>query len=175
MRVIAGSLGGRQFQSPSGHRTHPMSDKSRNALFNALGDITGLTVLDAFAGSGALSFEAVSRGAEQATAIDKDRHAQDTIAANIKGLQLRQKVKLIKASANAWLTTTAETYDLVLLDPPYDDLQMDLLLKLASRVKPGGLAVISLPPDQKVTLSHNFSLLTAKNYGDNQLRFYKRQ
>jgi 16S rRNA (guanine966-N2)-methyltransferase len=72
VRIIAGSLKGRTFSEPHGHRTHPMSEKVRGALFNALGDIEGLTFLDAFAGSGALSFEAASRGAKSVIAIDKD-------------------------------------------------------------------------------------------------------
>jgi 16S rRNA (guanine966-N2)-methyltransferase len=83
MRIIAGRLGGRHFASPQGRRTHPMSDKMRGALFNALGDIDGLSVLDAFAGSGALAFEAVSRGAGHAVAIDVDKSAQRAIAENI--------------------------------------------------------------------------------------------
>src|SRR4051812_43097697 len=99
MRIIAGTMGGRTFSSPHGHRTHPMSDKMRGALFNTLGDIGGLTILDAFAGSGALSFEAVSRGARHATAIDSDRSAQQTITENIRSLSLNKHVKLIKASA----------------------------------------------------------------------------
>ena len=70
MRVIAGRLGGRNFDSPKTQRTHPMSDKVRGALFNALGDLGGLTVLDAFAGSGACSLEAASRGATEVLAID---------------------------------------------------------------------------------------------------------
>src|SRR5438445_6894886 len=108
MRIIAGRLGGRQFASPRGHRTHPMSDKMRGALFNALGDLSGLTVLDAFAGSGALAFEAVSRGAQHVVAIDVDKSAQRTIAKNITALGLADRVKLVRASAGAWLTTTDE-------------------------------------------------------------------
>jgi 16S rRNA (guanine966-N2)-methyltransferase len=73
MRVVAGSLKGRIFNEPSGHQTHPMSEKVRGALFNALGDIEGLSVLDAFAGSGALSFEAVSRGAKSVVRLIKTR------------------------------------------------------------------------------------------------------
>ena len=60
MRVISGKFGGQLFDAPKGHRTHPMSEKVRGALFSVLGDISGLTVLDAFAGSGALSIEAIS-------------------------------------------------------------------------------------------------------------------
>src|SRR3954464_3149409 len=98
MRIIAGRLGGRQFNSPKGHRTHPMSEKGRGALFNALGDISGLTVLDAFAGSGALSFEAISRRAASVLAIDSDKNAQRAIAENIASLGLSRQVKLIKTS-----------------------------------------------------------------------------
>lgn len=175
MRVIAGTLGGRQFASPPGHRTHPMSDKGRNALFNALGDIDGLTVLDAFAGSGALSFEAISRGAAHATAIDRDRNAQTAISANIIELGLNKQIKLIKAPAASWLTTTQDEFDLIFLDPPFEELQMELMLKLARRAKAGGVVVFSLPPMTNVYLDENFEYLTSKSYGDNQLVFYRRK
>ena len=174
MRVIAGHLGGRQFSSPRGHRTHPMSDKGRGALFNALGDISGLSLLDAFAGSGALSFEAISRGAARATAIDIDRNAQKAIADNIKALNLASQVKLVKAVASSWLSTTDDLFDLVLLDPPFDDLQPNLLTRLAERTKPGGVLVLSLPPKAQISLSDNFHPLATKSYGDNQLVFYRR-
>jgi 16S rRNA (guanine966-N2)-methyltransferase len=172
MRIIAGQLGGRQFASPHGHRTHPMSDKMRGAIFNALGDISDLTVLDPFAGSGALSFEAISRGAAHAVAIDSDKNAQRAIEENIKLLALNQKVKLIKASASAWLTTTDDQFDLVLLDPPYDKVQVDLLDELSQRTKPGGLVVFSLPPGTRVDIKE-FQLLLQKEYGDSQLIFYR--
>jgi 16S rRNA (guanine966-N2)-methyltransferase len=174
MRIIAGSLGGRQFASPRGHRTHPMSDKGRGALFNALGDIEGLAVLDAFAGSGALGFEAVSRGAGRITAIERDRQAQQTIEANIQGLGLHGSVKLISANAAGWLKTADNTFDLVLLDPPFEDLQPNLLVKLAERTKPGGLTVLSLPPEADVELPEDRFQLTTKAYGDNQLVFYRK-
>src|SRR5881392_748421 len=102
MRIIAGKLKGRQFQTPHGHRTHPMSDKARGALFNVLGDIEGLTFLDAFAGSGALAFEAVSRGAKSIVAIERDRPAHSVIERNIKELGLSGQVKGVKANAGGW-------------------------------------------------------------------------
>lgn len=174
MRIIAGSIGGRNFDSPNGHRTHPMSDKMRGALFNALGDISGLTVLDAFAGSGALSFEAISRGAKHATAIDNDRNAQQAVSRNIKTLQLNKHVKLVQAAAGAWMTTTDERFDLVLLDPPYDHLQLSLLTDLMERTAVGGLTVLSLPPGFDVEATHDYERVLAKNYGDSQLVFYRR-
>jgi len=172
MRIIAGSLGGRRFASPHGHRTHPMSDKMRGALFNALGDIEGLTVLDAFAGSGALSYEAVSRGAAKATAIEIDATAQRTIAENIHSLHITGKVKLIRASASGWLNTNDESFDIVIADPPYDKVQLDLLKRLARRVKPEGLFVLSLPPGVNPEID-GFKQLSVKDYGDGQLIFYR--
>jgi 16S rRNA (guanine966-N2)-methyltransferase len=174
MRIIAGSLGGRQFASPPSSKTHPMSDKGRGALFNTLGDIGGLTVLDPFCGSGALSFEAISRGAAGVTALEKSVSAQKTIAENIAKLDLAGSVKLIKASANAWLTTTDDEYDLILLDPPFKDLQMELLYKLADRTRIKGVVVFSLPPRASVVPGKNFEHLATKLYGDNQLVFYRR-
>lgn len=174
MRIIAGRLGGRTFDSPRGHRTHPMSDKLRGALFNTLGDITGLEVLDAFAGSGALGFEAASRGAAHVVMIDSDRPAQQAIKANINSLGLQRDVKLISAKTNAWLSTTDQVFDVVVCDPPYDDIQPTLVSRLADRVKPGGLIVLSLPPGSEFALPPSYKRLAKKNYGDATLTFYRR-
>lgn len=175
MRVIAGTLGGRLFDSPHTHRTHPMSDKARGALFNILGDIQGMSVLDPFAGTGALSFEAISRGAAHAIAIDSDRSAQKVIEQNIRTLGVSRQVQLIKASANAWLQTNYDdTFDLVLCDPPYDDLQPNLLSRLAQRVTPEGLLVLSWPEGQDKPEFYNFENVEQRSYGDMQLVFYRR-
>lgn len=175
MRIIAGALGGRTFNSPHGHRTHPMSDKIRGALFNALGDLSGLTVLDAFAGSGALSFEAISRGAKSALAIESDRLAQRTISENIRALNLRRAVKLIQASANAWQQTSEDQqFDVVLLDPPYDDTQEALLQRLTTTVKSDGILVLSWPGDQPIPQFEGFEVVKERAYGDAQLAFYHR-
>lgn len=174
MRIIAGVLGGRQFASPRGHRTHPMSDKIRGALFNALGDIDGLTVLDAYAGSGALSFEAVSRGAASALAIDSDVNAQRVIAENIQSLRLRQSVKLVRAAVSAWLSTSDQEFDIVLADPPYDNVSLENVQKLAERTKRGGIFVVSLPPTILPSLEGDYDRVLTKNYGDAQLLFYRR-
>lgn len=175
MRVIAGRLGGRTFNSPQSHRTHPMSDKIRGALFNTLGDLSGLTVLDAFAGSGALSFEAISRGAQSVLAIESDRAAQRTIADNIKTLDVGEDVKLISTSANGWLQTNGnQQFDVVLLDPPYDDVQAPLLQRLATTVNEDGILVLSWPGNQLAPLFENFELIKERAYGDAHLIFYRR-
>ncbi len=174
MRVIAGTHGGRLFASPNGHRTHPMSDKMRGALFNMLGDISGETVLDAFSGSGALAFEALSRGASKATLIEIDRQAQRTIAENIASLQFTQRAKLIRANAGSWLSTSDEMFDLVLLDPPYDNLQPGLIERLMARVVSGGYAVISYPPHERILQFTDCEHISHKSYGDSSLSLYRK-
>lgn len=176
MRIIAGKLGGRIFDSPPGHATHPMSDKARGGLFNTLGDITGLSVLDAFAGSGALSFEALSRGASKATAIELDKSAQKIIESNAKTLAFKAEFKLIRASGSGWLNTSSDklTFDIVLCDPPYQDLQYSLIERLSGRVSPRGILVLSWPGKTEAPDFDGFTVAQHKDYGDAQLIFYKR-
>ncbi len=175
MRIIAGRLGGRTFNSPNSFKTHPMSDKIRGALFNVLGDIEGLTVLDAFAGSGALSFEAISRGAAHATALDNDRTAQKVIAENIKVLGLHREVGLVKASAGGWLQTSDRpAFDIVLCDPPYNDPQKNLIVRLSDCVVQDGTLVVSWPGDEEPPEIPGFKKVAHRLYGDAQLAFYQR-
>jgi len=175
MRVIAGSLGGRSFDSPHSFKTHPMSDRMRGALFNILGDIEGLRCLDAFAGSGALSFEAASRGAAKVIAIDSDRSAQKTVQTNIAALRLQRQVTLVAASANAWLTTNPDAYfDIVLCDPPYTDLQPSLLQRLAEHVQSDGILVLSWPAQTEPPIFKHMQQVDHRKYADATLVFYRR-
>ncbi len=174
MRVITGRLGGRVFSSPRGHRTHPMSDKARGALFNVLGDIERMSVLDAFAGSGALSIEAISRGALNATAIDVDKDAVKIMHENAAQLGLAERIKVVRANVSGWSDNNpGMQFDLVLCDPPYDQLQEKLLQKLTKHLKTGGTYVLSWPGNLKPLSLENLGLVHHKSYGDNQLFFYK--
>lgn len=175
MRVIAGRLGGRLFDSPHTYRTHPMSDKARGALFNILGDIGGMTVLDPFSGTGAISFEAISRGAGSAITIEADRQAQKIVAANIASLGLNERVQLVGGMANSWLTKNRDkTFDIVVCDPPYNDLQYDLVERLERTVKPGGIFVVSWPSGGDLPRFRTLELVDRRTYGDMQLVFYRK-
>ncbi|HSH55745.1 MAG TPA: 16S rRNA (guanine(966)-N(2))-methyltransferase RsmD [Candidatus Limnocylindrales bacterium] len=175
MRIIAGKLGGRLFESPRTARTHPMSDRARGGLFATLGDITGLTVLDAFAGSGALSFEAISRGAQSAVAIDLDKNAYRTIVENIARLGLDEEVSATRRQAGSWATGHTDSFfDIVLCDPPYNDLRRDILQKLVYRTKPGGVFVLSWPGHEAMPEFKQASPIRQKSYGDLQLVYYRR-
>lgn len=153
-----------------------MSEKARGALFNVLGDIEGLTFLDAFAGSGALAFEAASRGAKAVTAIEKDGPAFKIVEQNVKDLRLKSRVHIVRANAGGWSIHNMEKkFDVVLLDPPYDQLQPNLLKTLVRRhVKPGGLAVLSFPGKEDAPNFDKSEVAASKNYGDIQLIFYRK-
>lgn len=176
MRVISGSLGGRQFKAPNGHKTHPMSEKMRGAIFNILGDIKGLTLLDVFTGSGAIAIEAISRGAHAVTAIDSSKSAYKTVSENLENLQITEKVRLSLANAATWSdNNSSQKFDIVVCDPPYGSVRYELLEKLANHTKPGGVFVLSLPPDDSFMLKSDlYKLIVTKNYGDSTLAFYKK-
>lgn len=150
-----------------------MSDRVRGALFNSLGELEGLTVLDPYAGTGALSFESVSRGAGSVVAIEIDRAAQKIIEQNIASLQL-DSVELIRSNAKAWLRRHKDrTFDVILCDPPYDDIDPLLLRRLAERLAPNGIFVLSWPGREKVIDIDSLSVLQHKKYGDAELIFYR--
>lgn len=175
MRVIAGRLGGRSFTSPKTHRTHPMSDKVRGALFNALGDITGLSMLDAFAGSGACSIEAVSRGVSRVLAIDIDPEAVKTIAENARLLGLEDVITVRRKNISGWSRNNqTQQFAVVLADPPYNDIRPDVLERLTVHVQPNGLFVLSWPGGEAVRKFAGLEIISHKTYGDAQLVFYKR-
>jgi 16S rRNA (guanine966-N2)-methyltransferase len=175
MRIIAGSLKGRIFEAPHGHRTHPMSEKIRGAIFNALGDIEGLYILDCFAGSGAISFEAISRGAISALAIDIDKRANRTMKLNANKLGIESQIKIIEADCKAWSRNNpAQRFDIVVLDPPYDDVDSRLLQLMTAHTRNKGILICSLPPTVDFFIPSGFKQLSSKNYGDAKLEFYRR-
>jgi 16S rRNA (guanine966-N2)-methyltransferase len=175
MRVVAGSLGGRIFDSPKSRRTHPMSDKVRGALFGMLGDIVGLTVLDAFAGSGALAIEAISRGAKSVVAVDIDKSAYQTIVENARKLEIESQLESIKKNVAIWSgQNLTKQFDLVLCDPPYDDLNRNILRKLPRHLTSNGIFVLSWPGKEKPPEFDNLEVKKTKTYGDIQLIFYQK-
>lgn len=147
----------------------------RGAIFGALGDIKGLSVLDAFSGSGALAIEAISRGAASAVSIDMDPAAHKIIEANVKALQIEERIKPIRAYAGAWSTRhQIKLFDIVLLDPPYDNIPYRDLKRMPRHVAENGVLVLSWPGKMEALTFDGLQILQQKNYGDGQLIFYKR-
>jgi 16S rRNA (guanine966-N2)-methyltransferase len=122
MRVIAGEARGRRLVAPPGYDVRPTSDRVREATFNALwsmGAIEGATVLDLFAGTGALGIEAISRGARHVTFVERDRAARAAIEENLERCGFADRATVIPGDALT-LVRSIEPVDLALLDPPYD-------------------------------------------------------
>ena len=119
MRIIAGNLRGRPLQSPAGAGTRPTADRARETLFSMLasriGSFDDLAVADLFAGSGALGFEALSRGAARATFVESEPNAAAAIARNAATFGV--SVDILRGSALA--LPRREPFDLIFADPPY--------------------------------------------------------
>ena len=122
VRVVAGSLRGRKIDAPKGKNTRPTTDKARQATFNALGSlgvIDGAVVIDAFAGSGAMGIEALSRGAARCTFIESDREALAVLETNLDHLGLRDRSVVVRGDVLSRLDAITDA-TLAIIDPPYE-------------------------------------------------------
>jgi len=125
VRVIAGKARGMRLTAPRGTTTRPTSDRVKEALFSLLdsaGRLDGMRVLDLFAGSGSLGIEALSRGAEQVTFIEKDRHALESLRLNLGHTGFSDRAEVLPfdcLQALERLVRQKVCFDLILLDPPY--------------------------------------------------------
>lgn len=139
MRVIAGSLKGRQVSAVKGHNTRPTTDKIKENIFNIMGQFfDGGHVLDLFAGSGNLGIEALSRGMDHAVFIDMNADAIKTIKENIANLKLEEQTEVYRNDAFKALNVLAKKgvkFDLIFLDPPYDRISMTELLTVIMEKK----------------------------------------
>lgn len=161
MRVVAGSARGRRLVAPKGNDVRPTGDRVREATFNALGSLDALadaTVLDLFAGSGALGVEALSRGAAHVTFIDAARDALEAVRTNLAACDLGDRATVVRADALAYLST-AEPVDVALLDPPY---AFDRWSELLDAV-PARLVVIE--SDRPVDPGSRGRVLRERRYG----------
>jgi len=122
MRIIAGSLKGRRLDAPTWPGLRPTSDKLRETLFNVLqGRLAGARVLDGYAGTGAVGIEALSRGAAHVTFVESDARARALIAANLERCGVSGGYTIERGLAEVVLGRLAPDYDVIFLDPPYDE------------------------------------------------------
>jgi len=173
MRVIAGEFRSRKLLSLPGMDTRPTSDRLRETLFNILNPIIGGAVfVDAYAGTGAVGIEALSRGARHAIFIEKDRDAVDVIKENIASLKLGPRTQVIRGAAALHLANLDA--DIVFLDPPY----------AKEREYQAALETLEAKAPQLAIVQHSVRLTLAETYGplhrtrvlkqgDNALSFFK--
>lgn len=175
MRVIAGEFRSRRLKSIPGARTRPTPDRLRETLFDILGDrVGGSEFVDAYAGTGAVGIEALSRGAAHAYFLERNRAALDAIRQNLASLGLESRATVLPGGALRNLTRHASS--IVFLDPPYD----------LEREYSDALAALGQAPPMLTVVQHSARLALAESYGrlhrsrlvrqgDNALSFYLEQ
>ena len=187
IRLISGIFKNHKITSPNSRQTHPMSERARNAIFNSIqAEIQDAEVLDAFAGTGALGLEAISRGAKKVIFIEKNRLAQKILSENLKIVEKNEKageVKLIRSSVSSWLNSSESrlergdlfenlTFDVIFADPPYYDPQFPTINKLSKRLKSGGILILSQPKEIENFETENLTLISEKKYSGAKILFF---
>lgn len=176
MRVIAGELKGRTLVAPRGWRVRPTSDRVREAIFSALGDLEGVRVLDLYCGTGALAIEALSRGAAAAVLVDRDTRPA---LGNVERLGLSGRAELVRTDAPRWLAArgaapAAPRFDLVFVDAPYrlaDRVGKQLDTHLPALLAERGRAVVESGAGRPLRLE-SLQLLRQRRYGGTDVAFY---
>lgn len=146
MRIISGIYKNKEILTPDSGKTHPMGSREKLALFNMiLPYLPGKTVLDAFAGSGALGFESLSRGAKNVVFVEKDPRAVEILKKNLKNLgpEAEKSGKILKLDIDKF--EPGEKFDLIFADPPYDKFEKAQIERLFSLLNPGGRLILSSP------------------------------
>lgn len=182
MRIVAGTFRGRTIAGPTWEGLRPTSDSLRETLFNVLGPtVAGLRVLDAFAGTGAVGIEAVSRGAVHVTFVERDPRAIKLIELNITRVGAKTACAIVRGDfmtprvpTEAATTTGTGRFDLVFLDPPYELPELDDAIRHAAALTaPGGRVVVEHSKKREIAAVvpglRKYRTLTA---GDSALSFY---
>jgi 16S rRNA (guanine966-N2)-methyltransferase len=169
VRVVSGTLRGRRIAAPDGPATRPTTDKVREAVFNALNSldlVDGAIVADLFAGSGALGIEALSRGAERCTFVERDRDALRALRANLAALGLDDRSSVVTGDVLAAAATVRA--DLAFADPPYDFAAWDRLLSLVTA------PFVVAESGAEVAAPEGWRVVRSKRYGRTWVTFLER-
>ncbi len=189
MRITGGQLRSRALTAPRGTATRPTSDRVREALFAILGSsapLEGARVLDLYAGTGALAFEALSRGAARATLVESARGALQSIQANARALGVEGRVKVVATTVEraASVVRAGAPFDLVFADPPYSLISGgEAARALAALLDDAGTPGAVLGADARLVVEHatgddpptfaRLALGDTRRYGDTSLSFYQ--
>ena len=179
MRVISGSARGCVLQTAPGLGTRPTADKVKQALFNILMyDVQGKTVIDLFAGSGALGIEALSRGAHFAWFGEQDKQALGALEKNLEKTRLADCAKILRGDALQMLVQIDGKVDLVFLDPPYHQTLAQRAIQVIAKMDlltDGGIIVAETAADEAIFDGFgDIKRYDIRKYGKIILNFYKK-
>lgn len=176
MRIVAGTARGRRIEAPDGDAVRPTGDRVREAMFNSLnslGAVARASVLDLFAGSGALGMEALSRGAAHATFVERDPRVIGVLRANLERLGFAEPAELVPGDALEYLRRrdrAAGGFDLILCDPPYGFDDWHRLLELCVPHRSGSATVV-IESDRPIDLPAGWRTRRSRRYGATVLAF----
>lgn len=179
MRVITGSARGAKLKTLEGMATRPTSDRVKEAMFNIIQfEVEGRRVLDLFAGSGQLAIEALSRGAAYGVLVDQSADAVKVIKDNLKKTKFDQQSSVFQSDYLRYLSTTREKFDIIFLDPPYAEKNLENALRKISEIdilSEGGIIVCERSRE-KVLPATVGDLICSKdyNYGKTAVNLYTR-
>jgi 16S rRNA (guanine966-N2)-methyltransferase len=177
MRISGGIGRGRRLKVPGGSHVRPTSDKVKQALFNILSDrVASAVFLDLFAGAGGIGIEALSRGAAHVTFVDVSRDSLNVIKHNIEQAGFIDRALVVLSKAESFLKKKSGPYDIVFLDPPYDEAIEPLLELIAGTTIVHPDSIIITEHFKKQLSPHKVMQLTLcreARYGDTVLAFYK--
>lgn len=177
MRIVGGTFGGRRFSPPAKIPARPTTEVAKEGLFNTLYnmiDIEGITTLDLFGGTGSISYELASRGAEDLTLIERDAVSIDFIKKTAEALGIQDKLHIIRGDVFKFMQQSTQQYDFIFAGPPYalqniDDIPMLVFQK--NMLKPGGIFVHEHTPRNDYQQHPHFHRM--KNYGTTIFTFFK--
>jgi len=179
MRVIAGSAGGIRLAVPK-NGVRPTMDRVKAAIFSSLGDaVAGASVLDLFAGSGALGIEALSRGASSGVFVEEDQHSVEIIERNLAKTKLKGRVRQQNVFDFFRHTSGTETFQLIFADPPYEKTKRgesyaEKLLTneaLSRLLGSDGVFVLEQRPNEILTEMKLWRIVRRKTYGTTEVLF----
>ncbi len=179
MRVITGTARGRKLKTLAGDDVvRPTSEKVKEAMFSIVHfELEGATVLDAFAGSGQLGIEALSRGAKKAVFTDENRQAADTVRDNLQTTRFTDRAVVLQTDAFSYLQSTCEKFDVLFFDPPYRKGTVERILPLVPRCcNPG--AILVCETEAEAVLPESVGVLTRLReykYSKTKLTTYRMQ
>ena len=175
MRVITGKARGRKLQTLSGNDVRPTTDVVKEANFSIIQfGIEGRVFLDAYAGSGQMGIEALSRGAAEAVFIDNSRRSVDTVRKNLETTGLSDRARVISTDTLSYLSRTDTKFDIAFLDPPYETgLLQAALEKLPKVMKAGGVIICEHPVSEELPVTAGeFEVKKHYKYGKIMITVY---
>ena len=176
MRIIAGKYKKANLYTLEGRDTRPTTDALKESIFSSLYDVTDFTVLDLFAGSGALALEALSRGAKHAVMVEHSFFATKVIKKNISKLKCYDSAKLVKMKVYNYLENCNTAYDLIFLDPPYGKQYVNKTLDMIldkGLIKNGGFIVAEHFYKEEIDEKWKDMIIYAKTKGKNRVAIIK--